>query len=76
MSGTYHDYRALVCQLLPLANDLTINKYCRIYELSRELSREILFSNEPTGMHHKLLHHFMQALSHNGDHGCTRNTLQ
>jgi hypothetical protein len=26
-------------------------------------------------MQHELLHHFVQSLCHNGDHGFTRNTL-
>jgi hypothetical protein len=72
VSGTYRDSRALVRQMLPLANELTVTFYRRVYELSREIT----LSHDATGMQHELLHNFMQSLSHNGDHKYTRNTLQ
>jgi hypothetical protein len=63
--GTYHDYRALIHQMLPLANKLIVVYYRRAYELSRE----IILSHDATGMEHELLHHFVQTLSRNGEHG-------
>jgi hypothetical protein len=72
MSGTYSDYRALVRQLLPLANELIVTYYHRVYELSRE----IRMSHIATGMQHELLHCFVQTLSLNGDHGYNLNSLQ
>jgi hypothetical protein len=72
MSGTYQEYQVLIHQLMPTENELVVN-LCHII---CESSREITLSHDATAMQHELFHHFVQALSRNGDHGHTHNTLQ
>jgi hypothetical protein len=56
---------------MPFDNDMIVRYYHKVHKLSRE----IILSQDATGMQHELLHHFVQSLCHNGDHGFTHNTL-
>jgi hypothetical protein len=57
MSVTCHDCRALIHQLLSLANELIVTYYHHVYKVSREIT----LSHNATGMQHELLLHFVQT---------------
>jgi hypothetical protein len=71
MNGMFCDFHSMIQQLMPFAKDLIVPYYHKVHKLSQE----IILSQDATGMQHKILHHFVQSLCHNGLYGFTHNTL-
>jgi hypothetical protein len=72
INGPFRDFCLQIHAVLPIADERIFTFYYR----TQDLAHKIKLAQDTTGMEHKLMHHFFQALCRNGDYCFTRNTLQ
>jgi hypothetical protein len=65
INGIFQNWRASIHQLIYSVNTLILT----YYHLVQDLLREILLSQDTTGMLYELIYHFVNIVCNNGDHG-------